>query len=87
MREIVKRETIETSIARHGSAGLCGGRCTLCGASQRRLGWPDSGRRKVACGATRTFYSRRSERSGGPVVPQRARPKGRADEMVLNDPS
>ena len=74
MREIVKRETIETSIARHSSAGLRGGLCTLCWASQRRFGWPDSGRGKVASGATLTFYSPWSERSGRLVVRECARP-------------
>ena len=35
MREIVKGETLGTSIAARSSAGVCGRRCTLRGASWR----------------------------------------------------
>ena len=82
MREIVKRETIETSIVRPCSAVPCGGLCIHGRASRHWSGPPERGPGKVA---TRVVLSLGQERWHR--LEAQASPQGRADEMVLNDPS
>ena len=58
MREIVKRETIETSIAADCSASHWA-TCVACirsGASQRQFGLPERGQRKMGLTFGCTFY-------------------------------
>ena len=73
MREIVKRETIETSIVRPCSAVLCGGLCIHGRASRRWFGPPERGSGKVA---TQVVLSLGQERRRRPEGPERHTRKG-----------
>jgi hypothetical protein len=61
VREIVKRETIETSIAVGRSAACWCQACATCirlAASQHQFGWLEKGKRKMGSALGSTFYRR-----------------------------